>query len=259
VVKEGSEVIMKPISYTFAAAVLPLLVACSGADSPSSADASGSQGTGASTSATGGEGAGGSAAGGFPTAPDLLALVQTCNEITNGRYKTDVETSATIPICSLQGALFWKADLDIDCDGKTTPQCNHTTDDAYFDETSATDSNGKPLDAASLPFVVVPLPSQRFDYDAAGLELGSVIAVIYKGKLRYGVFGDEGPREIIGEASYAMAVSLGIDPDPNTGGADGGVTYIAFTGASGVVGTMEDHDEAVAVGQARAARLLQEN
>ncbi|MBL8976317.1 MAG: hypothetical protein JNK56_37275 [Myxococcales bacterium] len=56
-----------------------------------------------------------------------------------------------------------------------------------------------------------------------------------------------------------MAESLGIDPDPSTGGSDGPVTYIAFTGKSAVVTTMEDHDEAVAVGTARAAELLQNN
>ena len=148
---------------------------------------------------------------------------------------------------------------DIDCDGKQTAQCNPQTDDAYQNQTSATDSNDQPLDAASLPYVVIPLPSNRFDYEAADLALGTVVAVIYNGQLRYGVFGDEGPQNIIGEASYAMAESLGIDPDPSTGGSDGPVTYIAFTGKSAVVTTMEDHDEAVAVGTARAAELLQNN
>ena len=42
-------------------------------------------------------------------------------------------------------------------------------------------------------------------------------------------------------------------------GTDGPVTYIAFVGKSGVVGTIEDHDEAVSVGEARAAQLLVEN
>ncbi len=40
--------------------------------------------------------------------------------------------------------------------------------------------------------------------------------------------GDTGPDEIIGEASYATAKALGIDPDPETGGTDSGVTYIVF-------------------------------
>lgn len=56
-----------------------------------------------------------------------------------------------------------------------------------------------------------------------------------------------------------MAASLGIDPDPAIGGTDGPVTYIAFTDPSGVVGIMEDHDERVMIGEARAAQLLADN
>jgi hypothetical protein len=166
---------------------------------------------------------------------------------------------SNIPICGLKGAVFWKADLDVDCDGKQSPQCNLQTDAAYQSQTSATDSNGDPLDAATLPFVVVPLPSSRFDYKAAGLKLGSVIAVIYSGKIEYGVFGDEGPKAIIGEASYAMAQSLGINPDPSIGGVDSGVTYIAFTGAAAVAATIEDHPATVKLGEQLAATLLTAN
>jgi hypothetical protein len=74
--------------------------------------------------------------------------------------------------------------------------------------------------------------------------------------VQYGVFGDQGPENIIGEASDAMADSLGINPDPAVGGTDSGVSYIVFTGASGMVQTMEDHAEAVSVGVARATELL---
>jgi len=31
--------------------------------------------------------------------------------------------------------------------------------------------------------------------------------------VQYGIFADEGPQGIIGEASYAMATLLGVDPD----------------------------------------------
>lgn len=194
------------------------------------------------------------------TAAALLAKAQGCaKKVSSAPYAKDSGGTANIDVCALVGAVFWTADMDIDCDGKETPQCNLQTDPAYQNQTSAEDSQGQPLDAASLPYVVVPLPSNRFDYAAAGLELGTVIAVIYQGQVRYGVFGDEGPDNIIGEASYAMAQSLGVDPDPSTGGTDGPVTYIAFVGESGVVGTIEDHDEAVSVGEARAAQLLAEN
>jgi hypothetical protein len=74
--------------------------------------------------------------------------------------------------------------------------------------------------------------------------------------VEYGVFGDEGPSSIIGEASYAMASSLGIDPDPSTGGVDTGVAYIAFTGSDAVVPVIEDHAMATALGEAKARALL---
>lgn len=195
------------------------------------------------------------------TAAQLLALTRTCDVVSAAPLRSDDEDGApyNIDVCGLTGALFWTADMDIDCDGKETAQCNIDTDPAFQNQTSATDSNGQPLDAASLPYVVIPSGSLSFDYGARDIELGTVVAVIYNGQLRFGVFGDEGPQNIIGEASYAMAESLGIDPDPSTGGSDGPVTYIAFTGKSAVVTTMEDHDEAVAVGTARAAELLQNN
>jgi hypothetical protein len=227
--------------------------------SSTSASSSGMGGAGGGTTSSSTTGTGGMASA-DPTAAELLAKLGNCNQVSNGLYKTDDDSpSATVAICGLQGAVFWQADMDVDCDGKETAQCNLAADPAYQNQTSATDSNGDPLDAAALPYVVVPLPSSRFDYSAAGLQLGSVIAVIYQGKLAYGVFGDEGPNDIIGEASYAMAQSLGIDPDPSFGGTDGPVTYIAFTGDSAVVSPIESHDAAVAVGKARAQQLLQQN
>ena len=234
-----------------------------GASATSTATASTSAGGGSSVTASASASSSASSGGnpGPPTAADLLALVSACNAVSKGNYATDSDPGlpSDIAICGLEGAVFWKADLDVDCDGKQSPQCNLQKDPAYQNQTSATDSNGDPLDAATLPYVVVPLPSSRFDYGAAGLAFGSVIAVIYQGKVEYGVFGDEGPKAIIGEASYAMAASLGIDPDPSTGGTDSGVTYIAFTGAGAVVAKIEDHPAAVALGEKLASTLITAN
>ena len=192
----------------------------------------------------------------LPTAAELLATMAACNPRVGGAFATDSGGTSNISICGLTNAVYWKADLDIDCDGKMSTQCNLTTDPAYQNQTSATDSHGAPLDAAALPFVVVPGRSVRFDYQTAGLDLGSVVAVIYGDQVAYGVIGDTGPTAIIGEASYAMAVALGIDPDPSTGGVDTGVAYLAFTGAGAQATVIEDHAEAVAVGVAHARTLL---
>jgi hypothetical protein len=62
-------------------------------------------------------------------------------------------------------------------------------------------------------------------------KLGDFISISYKGKTIYGVVGDIGPKGIVGECSMACAKSLGIPSSPISGGANGGVTYIALAGS----------------------------
>jgi hypothetical protein len=224
------------------AIVVVVLVACSG--EPYAPDASG-----------GTDGAADGAVPGAPTAAELLAKLATCNAI-GGPYSTDATEPATVSICGLPHAVFWRADLDVDCDGKMSAQCNSSTDPDFQDQTAATDSHGDPLDAAMLPYVVVPGHSGTWDYRESGLKPGSVFAVIYQDKVAYGVFGDIGPTAIVGEASYAMAQQLGIDPDPSTGGAETGVAYIGFSGDAAVADPIEDHALAVSIGIAQAKILV---
>ena len=101
---------------------------------------------------------------------------------------------------------------------------------------------------------MIPLPSSRFSYSAAGIKPGTVAAVIYHDRIVYAVFADEGPNDIIGEASYATARELGIDPDPESGGTDSGVTYIVFRG--NVPSPVEDNAAITAKGRAAAAAWL---
>ncbi|MFD0424445.1 glycoside hydrolase family 75 protein, partial [Streptomyces parvus] len=163
------------------------------------------------------------------TAAELLAEVRGCSRISKGKYRTDSGSArATVPVCGTRNAVFWKADMDIDCDGRKTRACNRKTDPYFLPETAFQSSRGEPLDSAALPHVVVPGPGKVWDYRKSGLTGGSVVAVVYRDRVRYGVIGDTGPTGIIGEASYAMAKALGVDPDPSTGGAESGVTYIAF-------------------------------
>jgi hypothetical protein len=194
---------------------------------------------------------------GSVSAADLLAKVTSCSRISNGTYRTDEETSATIPVCGKNGAVFWKADMDIDCDGQRTSNCNEDTDPWYQDDTAFHQSNGSPLKADSLPYVVVPSSSGIWDYTSAGIKGGGVVAVIYNNKVEYAVVGDTGPTQIIGEASYATANALGIDPDPETGGTDSGVTYILFKNSR--VSPIESHSAAVTLGDQLARQFLQNN
>ncbi|WP_181807737.1 glycoside hydrolase family 75 protein [Streptomyces shenzhenensis] len=198
-----------------------------------------------------------SAQEGSVSAADLLAKVTSCSQISNGKYQTDDETSATIPVCGKNGAVFWKADMDIDCDGQRTTNCNEDRDPWYQDDTAFHQSDGSPLRAESLPYVVVPSSSGIWNYSSAGIKGGGVVAVIYDNKVEYAVVGDTGPTNIIGEASYATANALGIDPDPATGGADSGVTYILFKNSK--ASPIESHSAAVSLGNQLAEQFLAGN
>jgi archaellum component FlaF (FlaF/FlaG flagellin family) len=190
-----------------------------------------------------------------PTAAQLLAKTSSCSVASKGKYKTDSDVStATINICKSGSAFFWKADMDIDCDGVATSVCNKSKDPWYQGQTSFTTSKGKSFTASVTHYYVIPLPSSRFNYQSAGIKPGTVAAVVYNNKVVYAVFADEGPNNIIGEASYATAKALGINPDPKNGGTDSGVTYIVLKG--NVPSPVEDNNAITAKGEAAAAAWL---
>ncbi|MFD9424779.1 MULTISPECIES: glycoside hydrolase family 75 protein [unclassified Streptomyces] len=189
------------------------------------------------------------------TAAALLARMTSCTRISKGKYRTDASRpKATVPVCGTDDAVFWKADMDIDCDGRKTKVCNRRTDPYFLPETAFVTSGGRPLDSAALPYIVVPGPSSVWDYRKSGIRGGSVAAVIHRDRVRYAVVGDTGPGGIIGEASYATARALGIDPDPRTGGTDSGVTYLVFKGSR--VSPIESRTKAVTTGEALARKFL---
>ena len=193
-----------------------------------------------------------------PTASELLSALGPCSPVQGvGKFKTDEsQASSAIQLCRKDKAIWFKADLDIDCDGGSTAACK--ADAAFLPETSCVASNGKPLDASLLPFFVLPLNSNGFKTSDFGITCGTVGAVIFNGKVEYAILGDRGPRGVIGEASFALAKRLGINPDPNSGGVGSGVTYIVFTGREAVLSSpIEDHARAQALGVKLAEGLLQ--
>jgi hypothetical protein len=215
---------------------------------------------------------------GSPVIAKLLALTKTCttaNAIPNSHtYKLDDGTSASI--CSLKGgtgnaggAIFYNADMDIDCDGIMTTHCPGTGADkdccwqnqtSFFGPNSALDMENPPLKslaAENTPYVVVPQ-----DVVFPGLDQnngGNIIAVIYNNQLEFAVFGDQGPSTIIGEASYRTALGLGINPSPASGGVGGGVTYIVFVGAGSQPMDMENLSEVQTLGAQLVDALLANN
>ncbi|HEY4056140.1 MAG TPA: glycoside hydrolase family 75 protein, partial [Kofleriaceae bacterium] len=98
---------------------------------------------------------------GDPTADQLRAATASCTVI-GGKLANNDGGTATVDICGAPGVVFWTADMDIDCDGKMSAQCNITADPDYQNQTAASDSMGKPLDAAVLPYVVFPGASAKF-------------------------------------------------------------------------------------------------
>ncbi|MFH8342105.1 glycoside hydrolase family 75 protein [Streptomyces sp. AM6-12] len=194
---------------------------------------------------------------GAVTAADLLAKVGTCAEISHGRYRTDADSPATVPVCGASGAVFWKADLDIDCDGQTTAHCNGQADPLYSPGTAYVQSDGRPLNAETLPYIVVPAASSRWSPAGSGVRGGSVAAVVYRDRVQYAVVGDTGPSDLIGEASYATARGLGIPAGPSDGGVPSGVTYIVFKDSK--VDPIEDHQAAVTTGERLARQFVTDN
>jgi hypothetical protein len=190
-------------------------------------------------------------------AGDLLAEVRDCAPVSRGRYRSDDAAPADIPVCGKRGAVFWKSDLDIDCDGRPGPRCNGRTDPLFSSMTAFQQSDGRYLSAETLPYIVVPAPGPVWNHRDHGIRGGSVAAVIYRDRVQYAVVGDVGPRDIIGEASYAAARGLGIRTDPRGGGVPSGVTYIVFKDS--VVSPIEDQRAAVTRGRALARKFLDAN
>jgi Fungal chitosanase of glycosyl hydrolase group 75 len=189
-----------------------------------------------------------------PTAAQLLAKTASCTVASKGRYATDDGAAATVDICRNGTVYHWTSDLDVDCDGLGTSHCNASTDPWYQAQTSFTTSSGQYFTADTTHYFVIPLPSSRFSYQSAGIRPGNVGAVVYHNKIVYAVFADEGPDDIIGEASYATARDLGIDPNPDTGGTDGPVTFIVFTGT--VPNPVENNATIDSVGAAAAGAFV---
>ena len=200
----------------------------------------------------------GSGAGdGRVRAADLLAAVRDCVPVSRGRYRSDEGAPADIPVCGKGGAVFWKADLDIDCDGRLGLRCNRGADPLFSDTTAYQQPDGRQLDAERLPYVVVPAASHIWDPREHGVGRGTIAAVIHGGRVQYAVVGDIGPEDIVGEASYATARGLGIRPDPRGGGTASGVTYIFFEGSS--ASPIENSRAAAAEGERLAREFIRRN
>jgi hypothetical protein len=191
------------------------------------------------------------------TAAQLLALASDkSHKVNTGQFHSESGGNDLVDIYQIPGALFFQSSMAVDCDGLLTAECNRTTDPGMETQTSATDSHGRFLDAAGLPYYVLPSPGPGFDYNAHGISYGQVAAIVYNGQVGYAVFGDEDPTAHLGEASCGTAKMVGVNPNPTTGGTPSGVTYIVFTGPGAVADPIEDHAAATALGETLATALV---
>ncbi|MEV8316566.1 glycoside hydrolase family 75 protein [Streptomyces sp. NPDC059900] len=197
------------------------------------------------------------AEGSVSAAALLAKAAGPCKQVSRGKYRTDDGAAENIPVCAKRGAVLWTADMDIDCDGRPSTACNRRTDPLFQDTTAFQESNGRQLSSEYLPYIVVPGASSRWNHTKHGITGGSVAAVIHRDKVLYAVVGDTGPTDLIGEASYAAAKSLGISPDPRKGGTAAGVTYLVFDGPK--ASPIENHRAAVTRGDALARQFLSQN
>lgn len=108
------------------------------------------------------------------------------------------------------GVLFIDADLDTDADG--SPRFESIDPESGQRETSLSypdmDGDDQWIDAEKVPYIVLPLNL----YKQMGIQLGDVAAVVWKDRVVYALFADEGPNHLIGEGSIALTEALGFDP-----------------------------------------------
>jgi hypothetical protein len=210
---------------------------------------------------------------GDTTIDALLRITpETCaKKVSKHSYKMDLDKNdpdnlagLKADICGLNGAVYWVADMDIDCDGHTTPgKCDKDHDCCYLTDTNVHGPNGA-LTASEDPYVVIPIdfacPGEPTFPDYPGLPAGTTVALIYGNKILYAPFGDCGPPEIIGESSYRAAELLGIPPSAVNGGVLGRtVTYIAFTGTGTKATDITNQTEVKALGEKLVQQLLANN
>jgi hypothetical protein len=198
-----------------------------------------------------------------------------CKTPTNGKSYAlddsagDPDMGKTAQMCKLNGAVYWVADQDVDCDGKMTATCPGTPPnmDCCFQNqdtfgvnasTGALDPNAgmtNPFSSADDEYIVIP------DDNWQGVvPPGTVVAVVYGNKLTFAVFADTGPTSIIGEGSVALANALGYPSSPASGGVEGNtVTYIAFTGTGTVPAKVEDRTSIETLGNQLLQQLITNN
>jgi len=83
------------------------------------------------------------------------------------------------------------------------------------------------VDAEAIPYIALPPGVLQAD----GARMGDFAAIVNlkNNALAFAMVADRGPVKSIGEGSIALAKALGINSNPRSGGAGGGLVYLVFS------------------------------
>jgi hypothetical protein len=119
-----------------------------------------------------------------------------------------------------------------DSGGRPFVQGSNDTAPGYYVSTTALIDPSKP---ARSPSRYVNSETINFIVNARGMsggaKLGDFAAVVFRGRVAYGVCADIGPADHLGEGSIALANALGIPSSPRNGGTGHEVAYVVFPGS----------------------------
>jgi hypothetical protein len=96
--------------------------------------------------------------------------------------------------------------------------------------------HGEQLNANKIPFVA--LPKQIRELSDPPIKHGDLVAVTYKGKTVYAIYGDGGPDWKAGEGSPALAKKLGLGGGYNDAEAKKSGDYVTYTILPGSAGQL---------------------
>jgi hypothetical protein len=136
----------------------------------------------------------------------------------------------TLIISRPDNVVHYVAKAAIDCDGSD----NRHNDPCWQAETSLS-HNGKPIDAETVPYIVVP-PAIIKGVKPVVLGSMAIVTNTKNGKSTKAVVADVGPRRKIGELSCECARRIGLNGNPNFGGTDEKIIkYEIFVGTPAIV------------------------
>jgi Fungal chitosanase of glycosyl hydrolase group 75 len=167
-----------------------------------------------------------------PSATSISVLGSIVNKLTDAKsiqnnFKSKPKMLAQLP----GGQIYFDSSLELDTDG--WPGGGEFGDPDWQSGTSLRYESNESLNANSVPYFVLPLPT---NWPAQfGISLGDYAAVVYKQTVAFAVFADFGPRNKLGEGSVQLLRQLGEERIRHgrviNAGMGPGVVTIVFPGS----------------------------